>query len=121
MLWQQQQSGYTVRWLDSAEARRIEPRISDETLGATLTEGGGDVEPYRMVLALTRASERLGITVRHGRVIGLRREGGLPSGLAERLARAQVFVSVRGNALRVTPHLYNHEADLDRLISVLSD
>lgn len=58
---------------------------------------------------------------RAGHYLGLRREGGLPSGLAERLARAQVFVSVRGDALRVTPHLYNHEADLDRLISVLSD
>src|SRR2546428_2190649 len=39
--WQQRQPGYAVRWLDSAEARRGEPRISDETLGATLIEGGG--------------------------------------------------------------------------------
>ncbi len=73
--WQQQQPGYTVRWLDPAEARRVEPRIADETLGATLTEGGGAVEPYRLVLALTRAAERLGVRVRHGRVIGLRRDG----------------------------------------------
>jgi len=28
------------------------------------------------VLALTRAAERLGVRVRHGRVIGLRRDGG---------------------------------------------
>ncbi len=38
--WQQRQPGYAVRWLDIAEARRVEPRISDETLGATLIEGG---------------------------------------------------------------------------------
>src|SRR5438105_15005259 len=31
--WQRQQPGYAVRWLDIAEARRIEPRISDDTLG----------------------------------------------------------------------------------------
>jgi glycine oxidase len=74
--WQQRQPGYTVRWLDIAEARGVEPRISDEALGAALIEGGGAVEPYRLVLALTRAAEHLGVTVRHGRAIGLRRDGG---------------------------------------------
>src|SRR5499433_4492506 len=33
--WQRQQPGYTVRWLDVADARRVESRISDETIGAT--------------------------------------------------------------------------------------
>jgi glycine/D-amino acid oxidase-like deaminating enzyme len=70
-----------VRWLDIAEARRVEPRISDETLGATLIEGGGAVEPYRLVLALTRAAEHLGVRVRHGRAIGLRRDGGRVTGV----------------------------------------
>src|SRR5438309_4367314 len=83
--WQQKQPGYAVRWLDSVEARRVEPRISDETLGATLIEGGGAVEPYRLVLALTRAAEHLGVRVRHGRAIGLRRdhrqEGGRVTGV----------------------------------------
>src|SRR5262245_16763590 len=66
--WQQKQPGYTVRWLDAAEARKVEPRISDETIGAALTEGGGAVEPYLLVLALTRAAEALGVTVRHGQI-----------------------------------------------------
>jgi glycine oxidase len=79
--WQEQQPGYDVRWLDAADARRVEPRISDETLGATLIEGGGAVEPYRLVLALTRAAERFGVTVRHGRVIGLRRDGARITGV----------------------------------------
>jgi glycine oxidase len=79
--WQEQQPGYDVRWLDAADARRDEPRISDETLGATLIEGGGAVEPYRLVLALTRAAERLGVTVRHGHVIGLRRDGARITGV----------------------------------------
>jgi glycine oxidase len=79
--WQQRQPGYTARWLDIAEARGVEPRISDETLGATLIEGGGAVEPYRLVLALTRSAERLGVTVRHGRAIGLRRESGRVTGV----------------------------------------
>ena len=81
MPWQQQQPDYTVRWLDTAEARRVEARISDETLGATLTEGGGAVEPYLLILALTRAAERLGVTVRHGSVVGVRRDGGRVTGV----------------------------------------
>jgi glycine oxidase len=81
MPWQQQQPGYTVRWLDAAAARRVEPRIADETLGAALVEGGGAVEPYRLVLALTRAAEHLGVRVRHGRAIGLRRVGGRVTGV----------------------------------------
>ncbi len=79
--WQQRQPGYTARWLDASEARRMEPRISDETLGAVSIEGTADVEPYRLVLALTRAAERLGATVRHGRAIGLRRDGGRVTGV----------------------------------------
>ena len=58
--WQQQQPGYVSRWLDGAEARRVEPRISEEAIGAVSIEGGADVEPYRLVLALTRAAEALG-------------------------------------------------------------
>src|SRR5882672_2918686 len=54
--WQQRQPGYAVRWLDIPEARRVEPRIADEALGAMLVEGGGAVEPYRLVLSLTRAA-----------------------------------------------------------------
>jgi glycine oxidase len=81
MPWQQKQPGYVVRWLDAADARQVEPRISDETLGATLSEGGGAVEPYLLVLALTRAAESLGVTVRHGNVVGLRRDHGRVTGV----------------------------------------
>jgi glycine oxidase len=79
--WQQRQPGYAARWLDAAEARRVEARIADETQGATLIEGGAGVEPYRLVLALTRAAERLGARVQHGRAIGLRRDGGRVTGV----------------------------------------
>jgi glycine oxidase len=75
LAWQQQQPGYTVRWLDAAAARGVEPRIAEEAIGALAVEGGADVEPYRLVLALTRAAEHLGVSVRHGRLTGLRRRG----------------------------------------------
>ncbi len=52
-------------------------------------------------------------------LIGLRYPGGFPSGLPAKLAANRVFVSVRGDAIRVGPHLYNHEADLDRFFEIL--
>ena len=51
--------------------------------------------------------------------LGLEFPGGLPAGLAEQLAQAQVFVSARGQSLRVTPHLYNDEPDAEALLATL--
>jgi glycine/D-amino acid oxidase-like deaminating enzyme len=74
--WHQQQPGYAVRWLDDRETRSLEPRIAETILGSVLMEQGADVEPYRLVLALTRAAGNRGTRIRHGRVIGLTRRGG---------------------------------------------
>lgn len=46
---------------------------------------------------------------------------GMPDGLAERLATAQVHAAVRLGRLRISPHVYNDEADVDRFIAVLRD
>ena len=75
MAWQRRQAGYVVRWVDGDEARAMEPRISPDALGAVVTEGAAEVEPYRFVLALAQAAESLGATIRHGRAAGLLREG----------------------------------------------
>jgi glycine oxidase len=80
--WRQQQEGYVVRWLDAKEARAIEPRVSEKALGAMHTEGTADLEPYRFVLALAQAAEKLGATIRHGRVTGLKRAGRKVTGVA---------------------------------------
>ncbi|MDX2210726.1 MAG: aminotransferase class V-fold PLP-dependent enzyme [Sphingopyxis sp.] len=45
--------------------------------------------------------------------------GAVPSGLVERLAAANVHVSLRGTSLRVTPHLYNDGADAAALLAAL--
>ncbi|MGF1657924.1 MAG: aminotransferase class V-fold PLP-dependent enzyme [Rubrimonas sp.] len=42
-----------------------------------------------------------------------------PEDLVARLAARSVFVSQRGRSLRITPHLYNDDADEDRLIAAL--
>lgn len=43
----------------------------------------------------------------------------MPEGIEERLAGADVHVSLRGERMRITPHLYNHEADVERLLGQL--
>ncbi len=74
--WQQEQQGFKVEWLDIDEARRIEPRISDAALGAVYTEGNAEVEPYKLVLAMAQAAEKLGAKIRHGSITGIKRERG---------------------------------------------
>ncbi len=52
-------------------------------------------------------------------MIGIRRPGGLPDRFGEALAEAKVSVSVRGDSVRVAPHLHTVTADVDRLLDVL--
>ncbi len=52
-------------------------------------------------------------------MIGLRLGTQAPPDLAARLAAQNVFVSVRGESVRVSPHLYNTERDVERLFEVL--
>ena len=57
--------------------------------------------------------------LRAGHFLGLRWPGAMPPSLLAQLAAAQVHVSIRGSAVRITPHLYNHEGDVARLLEVL--
>ncbi len=75
---------------------RIEKSAAELGIGTTLTEYRG----------------------RH--MIGLRLGPDAPQDLANRLAAENVFISVRGDSLRVSPHLYNDEEDVDRLFETLS-
>ena len=52
-------------------------------------------------------------------MIGLRLGTRVPEDLASRLSGEKVFVSVRGESVRVSPHLYNTEKDVERLFEVL--
>ncbi len=54
-------------------------------------------------------------------LIGLRLAATPPSDLPARLANAGIYVSVRGSAIRVAPHLYNSEEDIDRLFQALQE
>lgn len=51
--------------------------------------------------------------------LGIRFPGGLPDGLVAHLRERNVFVSLRGTSVRVTPHLYTNDRDIDRLFDAL--
>jgi selenocysteine lyase/cysteine desulfurase len=53
-------------------------------------------------------------------MIGLRLPAGQAVGLARRLEAEGIFVSVRGDSMRVSPHLYNSRADVERLFAILA-
>src|SRR5262249_52546281 len=58
---------------------------------------------------------------RVGHMIGIRPRAGVGRYLVSALSAARVYVSIRGNAIRVAPHVFNTEADIDRLLDVLGD
>jgi selenocysteine lyase/cysteine desulfurase len=72
-----------------------------------------EIEAQRRGIQAVPAKRR----VRH--MIGLRLGARVPEDLAARLAGEGVFVSVRGESVRVSPHLYNTERDVGRLFEVL--
>jgi selenocysteine lyase/cysteine desulfurase len=45
--------------------------------------------------------------------------GGLPERLAQKLAAQKVYVAPRLGRLRVSPHVYNEDADIDRFVAAL--
>lgn len=56
---------------------------------------------------------------RIGHMIGLRYPSGLPADLSKALTEANVFVSIRGQSIRVSPYLYNTLEDIEQLFRVL--
>lgn len=54
-------------------------------------------------------------------MIGLRHEKGLSPNLADRLKAHNVHVSVRGQSIRVSPHLHIDEQDINMFISALAE
>jgi selenocysteine lyase/cysteine desulfurase len=52
-------------------------------------------------------------------VLGLSFPGGMPDGLIESLAAEQIYVASRLGRMRISPHVYNDEADCDRLVEAL--
>jgi selenocysteine lyase/cysteine desulfurase len=53
-------------------------------------------------------------------ILSLAFKGGMPAGLIEGMASEGVYVAPRLGRMRVSPHVYNDEADGDRFVEVLT-
>ena len=70
--------------------------------------------------AKNRGIEAIPAERRARHMVGLKLGSAAPGDLAARLAGENVFVSVRGESVRVSPHLYNTERDVERLFAALT-
>ncbi len=86
-----------------------------EEIAATLAEKTRIIAERAGQLGLVSVSEDL----RAGHYLGLKFPTGMPPDIHEQLARRQVHVSIRGDSMRITPHLYNTDDDIDRLFAAL--
>ena len=86
-----------------------------DDIAATLSAGTAAIAERARGLGLTASPPHL----RAGHFLGLRFPSGIPDGLLERLAAERIYVSVRGDSMRITPHLYNTQEDVDRLFAAL--
>lgn len=56
---------------------------------------------------------------RVGHMIGVRLPNGISEPLKDALIEEKIYVSFRGDSIRVAPHVYNSLSDIDRFFSVL--
>ena len=73
--WQQAQEGFRVEWKSGADILAMEPRLAPGIVGGVVTRFVAMLSPYRFVLALLQAAERMGAVIRHGLVQGLSFQG----------------------------------------------
>jgi selenocysteine lyase/cysteine desulfurase len=78
-------------------------------LTARLADGVSEIPGARIMAAGTRAPH----------ILSLSFDGGMPDGLVSRLAAQNVYVAQRLGSLRISPHVYNDGADIDRFIEAL--
>lgn len=98
-----------IELLLSVDLARIEARIlalTDELIEGLQARGCPITTP------IAHRRERSGI-------VCFRCPGLDPQALADRLRAADVIISLRGDVIRVSPHFYNTEQDLQRLLEAL--
>ena len=77
------------------------------------------IRPLTEAIAEKALSLGYAASPEHGRaphIVGLLRPGGWPADVQQRLERDNVLVSLRDDVLRIAPHVYNNEADIDALM-----
>ena len=118
------------------DARRFDMGERDHFVSMEMASIGmemmADWSAPAIVQRLTMLTERIAAGVRglgvhvpeaHLRaphILSLAFKGGMPAGLVEGMASEGVYVAPRLGRMRVSPHVYNDEADADRFVEVLT-
>jgi selenocysteine lyase/cysteine desulfurase len=99
------------------------------SIGMEMTaEWGASAVVQRLTMLTERIAEgvrSLGVGVlephlRAPHILSLAFKDGMPAGLVEGLANDDVYVAPRLGRMRISPHVYNDEADADRFVEVLT-
>jgi selenocysteine lyase/cysteine desulfurase len=90
-----------ARWGSAAVVARL--RVLTDRLAAGLADCGITMAPPR---------------VRAPHILSLSFPRGMPERLFERLAAENMYVASRLGRLRISPHVYNDEVDVDRFVAV---
>jgi selenocysteine lyase/cysteine desulfurase len=93
----------------------------------TMADWGAAAVAQRLQMLTERIAEGvrgIGVSVaeRHVRaphILCLGFKDGMPKGLIEALANDDVYVAARLGRMRISPHVFNDEADADRLVAAL--
>jgi selenocysteine lyase/cysteine desulfurase len=92
-----------------------------------MAEWGALAIVQRLLMLTERIAANLhgiGVSVPEARlraphILSLGFKQGMPAGLVEGLASEGVYVVARLGRMRISPHVYNDEADVDRFVAAL--
>jgi selenocysteine lyase/cysteine desulfurase len=93
-----------------------------------MVEWGASAVEQRLLMLTERIAKELrgiGVSVPERRlraphILSLGFKQGMPMGLVEGLATEGVYVAARLGRMRISPHVYNDEADADRFVAALA-
>jgi selenocysteine lyase/cysteine desulfurase len=93
-----------------------------------MADWGATAVAQRLLMLTERIAEGvrgIGVSVpmrrvRAPHILSLNFKDGMPAGLVEGLAAEGVYVAARLGRMRISPHVYNDEADADRLVAALA-
>lgn len=99
----------SLKLLDGAGAENIANYL--EGLTDYLCDGLGGMD-YEIVSSRARGEKSQIVCIRST-------NGKTPNEIAERLQAENIIISPRGDRIRIAPHFYNNEADIERLLGSL--
>jgi len=106
-----QRANFTLMPMAIAALNQI-LRWGVDNIYATLSEKTKKIANSATELGLTSPPEQF----RAGHFLGLNFQNNIPPSLIGDLVKDKIYLSARGNSLRITPHLHNNDADISRLM-----